>query len=157
MGVKLVRRVAADLLGRGESSIRLKGASIEDINKAITRDDVRELIKSGKVYALNEKHNLSAYGKETRKKRLEGRKRGPGRKKGTKKTRAGVEYKKKIRAQRRIIKDLKEKGVIDNSMFKQFYRLVKGGTFQTKVSLINHIKGTGVSISEDEFKRLKHI
>jgi Ribosomal protein L19E len=64
MGVKLVRRVAADLLGRGESSIRLKGASIEDINKAITRDDVRELIKSGKVYALNEKHNLSVYGRK---------------------------------------------------------------------------------------------
>ncbi|MCL4362959.1 50S ribosomal protein L19e [Candidatus Marsarchaeota archaeon] len=157
MSIKLTRRIGALILKRGRNSIRIKPDSIDDAKKAITREDIRSLISKGGVYALEEKHNESRYAKGLAEKKAEGRRRGPGRRKGTTKARTGMTYKKKIRAQRRIIKDLKATKAIDNEMFKEFYALVKGGTFQNKASLINHMKGKGVKIDDELFKKLKHM
>ncbi len=157
MTIKLTKRVAADILGRGVSSIRVRDLGIEEAEKAITREDVRKLITDGNVYALKEKHNVSLYGKLMKEKRAQGRRRGTGRKRGTSKARRSVEYKKKIRAQRRVLLSLKADNTIDNVLFKQFYKLVRGGTFQSKASLLGHIKSKGVNVSEERFKQLKHI
>lgn len=157
MSIKLTRRIGALILKRGKNSVRIKPDSIEDAKKAITREDIRSLISKGGVYALKEKHNESRYAKGLIEKKREGRRRGPGRRKGTVKARTGMTYKKKIRAQRRIIKELKATKAIDNELFKEFYALVKGGTFQNKASLINHMKGKGVQINDELFEKLKHM
>lgn len=156
MSIKLTKRIAAQVMRRGENAVKIKKDSVEDAKKAITRDDVRALISKGAIYATKEKHNESRYGSELHSKRQEGRARGPGRKKGTYRARTGVMYKKKVRAQRRIISMLKEQKIIDNELYKKFYALVKGGTFVTKVQLINHIKGTGVKIDDEMFNKLRH-
>lgn len=157
MSIKLTRRVAADLLGRGTSAVRIKEDAIPEAEKAITRDDVRALIQKGLVYAEKKKHNISAYGKILKEKRGQGRKRGTGKRRGTEKARASVEYKKRVRAQRRVLAQLKQEKAFNNEKFKEFYRLVKGGTFASKASLLGHIKGDGIQISDEQFKKLKHI
>lgn len=157
MSIKLAKRAASSIMRRGVSSIRISKGSLEDASKAITKEDVRALIKSGKMYAVKEGKNLSLHGKELKKKRRKGRARGPGRRKGSTKARTGVLYKKKVRAQRRIIGDLKAKGEIDNTVFKRYYALVKGGTFPTKMSLINHIRNSGISMTDERAKELKSI
>jgi len=157
MSVKLTRRIAAELMERGESAVRIKPDAIADAKKAITREDVRTLIKNGSIYALKEKHNLSAYSKVLKEKRKKGRRRGQGRRKGTKKARGMLEYKKKIRGQRRVIKALKAESVIDNDAFKKYYALVKGGNFVSKASLLNHIINDGVKINEEKAKQLRHM
>ena len=157
MSIKLTKRVAANILKRGVSSIRIKSDAIEDAGKAITREDVRALIKNGRVYALKEKENISMYSKVLKEKRAKGRRRGKGRKKGTRKARGMMTYQKKVRAQRRILSELKKEKAINNEMFKKFYALVKGGSFQTKMTLINHIKSKGVSITDEQMNKLKHI
>jgi large subunit ribosomal protein L19e len=157
MSIKLAKRAAAGILDRGVSSIRIANGSVEDAAKAITKEDVRALIKSGKIYALKEKPNLSLHGLELKRKRRKGRGRGPGRRKGTTRARQGLPYQKKVRAQRRLIKEMKAKNELDNAMFRKYYALVKGGTFPTKVSLINHIRSSGVQITEERAKELKSI
>ncbi|MCL5101904.1 MAG: hypothetical protein M1544_00905 [Candidatus Marsarchaeota archaeon] len=157
MSVKLTKRVAADILKRGETSIKIKPSAIDDAKKAITRDDVKELIKNGSIYAIVEKHNKSRYGKDLKKKRAEGRKRGPGKKKGTKKVRGTANHMKRMRSQRRILAALKEDKTISNEQYKEFYALVKGGTFQTKATLLNHIRSKGVAINDERLEKLKHI
>ncbi|MFI5412701.1 MAG: 50S ribosomal protein L19e [Candidatus Micrarchaeales archaeon] len=157
MSIKITKRTAAKLLKRGISSIRIKDAGLEDADKAITREDVRRLISAGNVYAQVEKHNVSVYGKLMKEKRAQGRRRGSGRKKGTLKARGSVEHKKRIRAQRRVLIKLKEDKVINNELFKGFYRLVRGGTFVSKASLLGHIRSHGVTLTEEKFKELKHI
>jgi large subunit ribosomal protein L19e len=157
MSVKLTKRVAADIMKRGETSIRIKPSAIDDAKKAITRDDVKELIKSGSIYAMAEKHNVSRYGKSLKKKRAEGRKRGPGKKKGTRKTRSTANHMKRMRSQRRILAALKSDKTINNEQYKEFYALVKGGTFQTKLTLLNHIRSRGVEINDERLEKLKHI
>jgi large subunit ribosomal protein L19e len=157
MSVKLTKRVASDIMKRGERSIRIKPNAIDDAKKAITRDDVKDLIKKGSIYAIVEKHNISKYGKSLKKKRAEGRKRGPGKKKGTRKTRSTANHMKRMRSQRRILAALKTDKTINNDQYKEFYALVKGGTFQTKATLLNHIKSKGVELSPERLEKLKHI
>lgn len=157
MSIKLTRRIASELMSRGESAIRIKPEFIPDVKKALTREDVRQLIKEGKVYALKEKRNLSAYAKVLREKRAKGRRRGPGRRKGTERARGTVEYKKRIRGQRRALKALKEDRSIDNEAFKKYYALVKGGTFISKAALISRIRSDGLTLDEEKAKKLRHI
>jgi len=157
MSVKLTRRMAADLLSRGESGIKIKPGAIKDAEKAITREDVRNLIKNGSIYATKVKHNISAYSKVLKAKRIKGRRRGTGRRKGTLKARGTVEYKKRIRGQRRVLKALKSENIVDNERFKRYYALVKGGNFASKASLLSHILNDGVAIKEEKMKELKHM
>ncbi len=157
MSIKLTKRIAAEVLVRGERSIRIKEGLEAEAAKAITREDVRVLVKNGTVYALPEKHNQSLYGKALKIKRFKGRRRGTGRKRGTTNARASIEYKKKVRGQRRVLASLKEDKTISNELYKQFYKLVRGGTFASKASLINHIKGHGVTISDERAEKLRHI
>ncbi len=156
MSIKLTKRAAAALLKRGVSSVRIAEGSLGDAKKALTKDDVRELVKAGKIYALPAKKNASLHGKELREKRRMGRSRGHGRRKGTSNARTGYSYKKKVRAQRRVLKALKKSGEINNATFKRYYALVKGGTFQTKMSMINHIRG-GVKIADERAAELKKL
>lgn len=156
MSIKLTKRAAAQIMKRGVNSVRIQDGALEDAKKAITKEDVRALIKSGKVYAIKERTTLSLHGKELREKRHAGRARGPGRRKGAYKARRGSPYVKKVRAQRRILASLKGSGEMDNATFKRYYALVKGGTFQTKLSLINHIR-TGVKMSDERAAELKRL
>lgn len=157
MSVKLTRRIAAELMGRGESKVRIKHDRVDDAKKAITREDVRTLIANGGVYAIKPKHNLSLYSKELREKRNKGRRRGPGRRKGTLKARQGLTYGKKIRGQRRVLGALKREKIIDNISFKKYYKLVKGGNFQTKAQLLSHITADGVKIEPTKLEQLRHL
>ena len=156
MSVKLTRRIASELLGRGATKIRFRPEAVPDAEKALTRDDVRAMIKSGSVYATPEKHNLSLHGKSLNAKREQGRKRGHGKRRGTAKARGGVGYKKEIRAQRRVLAQLKSDKTIDNELFKKLYLLVKGGTFSNKVTLLNRIRSEGIAIDDQKFEKLRH-
>ncbi len=156
MGLKLARRLAADMLGRGESSVRFKEGSLAEAQKAITREDVRRLITSGGIYAIPKKRNKSIHGLVLRMKRAGGRRRGRGSRSGSLKARGTVEHKKRVRGQRRVLAALKQSDVIDNEAFKKLYRLVKGGTFPSKVSLLNRIRSEGIKISDEQFEKLRH-
>ncbi|MGC8652158.1 MAG: 50S ribosomal protein L19e [Candidatus Micrarchaeia archaeon] len=157
MSLKTTKRMASELLTRGLSSVRVKPSAIGDAEKALTKDDVREMIKRGDIYTIKEKHNMSIYGKMLNKKRSKGRKRGRGRRKGTRKARAKDTYAKRARALRRVLITLKSDSTIDNKTFKTLYRLARGGNFASKASLLNHIRTMGIEISDEKFEKLRHM
>ncbi len=155
MTIKFVKRVAGELLGRGENAIKIKQSAIEDAEKALTRDDVKRLIQQGDVFAEPPKHNLSLHGKILKQKRVKGRKRGPGKRKGTYKARAGRSWERQVRSQRYLLRRLKEIGKIDTKTFKRFYALIKGNAFPDKRSLVLHLNNEGVSLSQEELKQIE--
>ncbi len=154
MTLQFTKRVASQLLGRGISAIRIKPTAIEEAKKAITRDDVRKLIKDGNVFAIKAKHNISMNSKILKKKREEGRRRGIGRRRGTAKARQGISWEKKIRSQRLLLQELKAMGKIDSKQFKRFYMLSKGNAFPNKASMLLHMKDQGISISDEELTKI---
>jgi len=148
MSIKLTKRIAGEILKRGTSSIRIRQGSQEDARKAITRDDVRKMIKEGAISAQKERSDVYKRVKAPK------RKRGAGKRKGTRKARQGSPWKKKARSQRMLLKKLREMSKIDKEMFRKYYRLVKGSTFPDKRSLLLHLSDDGVAVSEAEMKTI---
>ncbi len=154
MTIKFAKRVASDLLHRGSSSIRISSASLEDAEKAITRDDVRRLIKSGGIFALKAKHNASSRSKILKEKRAEGRRRGIGRRRGTRQARRGISWEKKVRSQRTFLKKLKELQKLDTATFNTLYGQVKGNVYANKAALVIHLRDQGIVITDEEIKKI---
>jgi large subunit ribosomal protein L19e len=148
MSIKLTKRLASSILGRGESSIRIRQGAYEEARKAMTRDDVRKLIGSGEIFALKKKSEVYKKAKPLK------RKRGAGKRKGTRKARQGILWSKKVRSQRLLLSRLRETGKIDRRVFRRYYRLVKGNSFPDKRSLLLHLGDEGVAVSEDELKQI---
>lgn len=154
MGMRFAKRAAGAILNRGINAIRIKPEANVDAAKALTKDDIRKLIAKGDIYALKAKHNQSEGAKLLKQARSEGRSRGMGSRRGTRKRRIGRTWEKKVRSQRRLLKELKFMEKIDTKTFTHFYRQIKGNQFETKANLLLQLREHGVSISEDEVKKI---
>ncbi len=132
--VSIQKRLAAKVLKRGISRVWLDPAKMKDIEKAITRWDIRKIIKMGEIKALPQRIK----GK-TRYKKV---KRGPGSRKGKKY--AIVPRKSRwmstVRPQRRMLKELKSAGQLENANYRKLYNLVKGGMFRSRAHLRLYIE-----------------
>ncbi|MCL4553436.1 MAG: 50S ribosomal protein L19e [Candidatus Marsarchaeota archaeon] len=154
MTIKFAKRVAASIMRRGVNAIRIKPGSYDEVDKALTRDDVRKLIGTGSVFAVGEKHNASTRSKRLHQKRSEGRSRGPGWRRGTQKARRGRVWEKKVRSQRLFLKKLKSMGKVDTKTFNRLYGQIKGNAYASKGALVLHLEDQGIKISEDEMKQI---
>ncbi len=123
MDLKDKRRLAADILKVGVSRVRFDPDEAESIADAITRASIRDLIKKGVIWAAPKK------GVSRGRHRGKKVKRGHGSRKGTKTARAGKKSRwvTHVRALRRRLKMLKERGVITGKVFNQIYLKIKGG------------------------------
>jgi large subunit ribosomal protein L19e len=125
----LQKKLAAKILKVGESKVWLNPASAKDIEAAITKIDVRRLIKKGIIKTLPDKVRMP---REKVK-----RKKGPGRRKGAKG--AIVTSKQRwistVRPLRRMLKELRATGQIDKQTYRKIYLLVKGGMFRSRSHL----------------------
>ncbi len=137
-----VKRMAASILKCGVTKIWIAPDKLKEAEKAITREDVKRLIKRGviKKRAEDKGENPEKKRKMLQKKR--GRRRGPGSRKGAKGARQGqkTEWLKKVRAQRKLIKELRDKGLLERNAYRKVYRLVKGGMFRSKKHLLTYLK-----------------
>ena len=114
------------------------GISKEDVKKAITTADIKKLISKGYIKKRQEKIKRP---KEPRKRR-----KGPGRRKGAK----GARLTKKrrwintIRPLRRMLKELRDKGMIERSTYRKVYRLIKSGSFRSRAHLKLYLQQHGL-------------
>ncbi|MCC6017449.1 MAG: 50S ribosomal protein L19e [archaeon YNP-WB-040] len=128
--LRSVRRMAAEILKVGENRVWINPEEIERVSEAITREDVKSLIKEGIIKKRAEK-GISK--KEKRKRR------GPGSRKGPSISRK-VKWIMKVRAQRKFIRELKAKKVISESTYRMLYRMVKGNAFNSISQIKTFIK-----------------
>ncbi|MEM3712114.1 MAG: 50S ribosomal protein L19e [Thermoproteota archaeon] len=133
MGVGTVRRLAADILKVGESRIWIDPERLEDVENAVTRADVRRLIKSGAI------RKRPASTPSRGRVRIRSGRRGPGSRKGSKSARVSVKWVEKVRAQRRLLKELRNRKIISRKMYRRLYLMVKGGMFASRRALMNYV------------------
>jgi large subunit ribosomal protein L19e len=136
--MKLQKKLAADVKGISKSRVKVNPANREQIKEAITKFDIRKLIRD-KVIKILPKHGGSrARTRKIHAQKKKGRRRGLGVRKGT----AGARQKRKegwmlkIRAQRKLLKSLKESKLIDSKSYHMLYKKAKGGYFRS----VAHIK-----------------
>lgn len=145
MGTSLgtIKRMAADILGVGVSRVWIDPEQLDRVATAITRDDVKKLVKDSIIKVKTEKSISRFRWKRVRKQRAKGLRKGLGSRKGTL-----VDEKKvwmaKVKALRKFLKDLRKRRLITRSTYRMLYIMVKGGAFQTRAQLKLYLKEKGL-------------
>ena len=142
MNLKPQRRMAAEILKCGENRVYFDPYLIEDISLAITREDIRNLIKQG-IIQKKYKQGISNQRKKVQHARKKkGRARGLGKRKGTKHARSPKKknWIKRIRPLRRELKKLRDRRQITATNYRKLYKNAKGGMFTSVAQLNRYIK-----------------
>ncbi|MBQ03904.1 50S ribosomal protein L19e [Candidatus Bathyarchaeota archaeon] len=141
MNLKNQRRLAASVLDVGKNRIYFDPESIEDIDTAITRNEIRKLINDGVIKALPLRTTSRGRARVNLAQKKAKRRKGPGSRKGAKfsvisrKTR----WIGKIRSQRRRLKRLRKRRTITVRTYRNLYRKAKGGIFRSVAELERYI------------------
>ncbi|WP_338601076.1 50S ribosomal protein L19e [Sulfolobus tengchongensis] len=127
------KKLAAAVAGVGISRVKIIQDYIDEVQGALTRDDVRKLINEGKIVILKKTGISGGRLKERKKKRSlksEGRKAGS--RKGKKGARANSKemWVKRIRKIRAYLRWLRDHKVIDTHTYRELYLKAKGGNFK---------------------------
>ncbi|PGF16775.1 50S ribosomal protein L19e [Natrinema sp. CBA1119] len=135
------KRLAADVMDVGKNRVWFDPDAQGDIAEAITRDEIRELVDEGRIQADEPSGNSRGRARERNAKRAYGHQNGQGKRRGKKGARQNEkeEWQKKIRAQRRKLRDLRDKGELTPTQYRTLYKKAGGGEFRSVQYLLNYI------------------
>ncbi len=144
--LSLQKRLAAEILGVGESRIWIDPERIDEVADAITKNEIRGLIKSGVIRVKPVHKNSRERWRKRHKQEKKGRRRGYGKRKGRKTARKDrkEDWMNRIRKIRRYLRYLRDHGIIDRRTYRRLYMLAKGGTFHSLASLKHYMKEKGI-------------
>ncbi len=138
MELTQVKRMAAAVLGKGIN--RIKIVKPTQAAQAMTKDDVRALIKSGSIIVRRMKGMSRVRARKTAAQKKKSRQRGRGSRKGS----YGARVKRKetwmikVRSLRRQLNELKPK--LQPKSYQTLYSMIKGGYFRSKGHLKLYVK-----------------
>lgn len=146
MKLNTQRRLAAKILGVGVNRVWIDPTRIEDVSAAITRDDVQRFIRDGVIKARPERGISRARTRARLLKRKKGRRHGAGSRRGTAKARQPKKaaWIKTVRPLRSMLRELRDKDIIEAREYRRIYRMIKGGSFRSKAHLQTYLKERGI-------------
>lgn len=152
MNLKTQKRMAAEILGVGEGRVWLDPERASEVSTAITKADIRQLINDGAIEAKSKESVSRGSAREKDEQKDKGRRSGPGRRKGSKGGRKPEkeEWMDKVRALREELRDLRDEGTIDSSLYRDLYKRVKGGSFRSRSHLRNYLEERGILGEESD-------
>jgi large subunit ribosomal protein L19e len=136
------RRVASTLLKCGVHRVWIDPNRSEDVAFAVTRDDVRNLIKSGSVRAKQKAGSSKGRIRFANAQRKKGKRKGQGSRKGAKYARFPKKRRwiSTIRPIRRQLCEFRDQNIIEKNVYRKYYLYSKGGMFKNKGHLVAHLK-----------------
>jgi large subunit ribosomal protein L19e len=146
------RRMAASLLKCGANRVWMDHDRIDEIAKAVTKEDIRVLI-NGKAIKSRQIRGISSGRKNFNAKQKEkGRRRGHGSRKGAKYARLPRKERwiRTIRPLRSYLKTLRDEKQIDKTTYRRYYRKAKGGEFRSTNHLKTHLMTDGIIKEEKQ-------
>ncbi|MFA5333342.1 MAG: 50S ribosomal protein L19e [Candidatus Nanoarchaeia archaeon] len=136
MNLNNQKKLAAKTFKVGKKRIKLNPEKKDKLKDAITRFDIRKL--KGTAITVESKKGVSkARSNKLKEQKKKGRKKGPGSKKGAKYSRISRKqlWINKVRIQRKLIKELKQKSILSKEFYRKIYNMVSGGFFRSKAHL----------------------
>jgi len=137
------RRLTAEILKIGQNRVWLDPERLDDVETAITREEIRKLIHEKVIQPRPEKGVSRSRARVLHMKKKKGLRRGPGKRSKPKTSKKKI-WMKKIRALRRRLRELKEKRIIAESTYRQFYKMAGSGVFESIAELERRIKAKGL-------------
>lgn len=140
MGLKTQKRLAAAVMKAGKGRIRL--TDTKEVREAITRADMRALIKKGLAVKIQKKGSARVSAKQRLAQKAKGRRSSMGSRKG--KLGARLDRKqlwiKQTRGLRRLLAGLEERGLVEKGDYKRVYRMIKGNAFRNRKHLMFYLR-----------------
>jgi len=135
------KRLAAALLKVGVTRVWMDPERLEDIATAITREDIRGLISEGVVKRRAVVGISRGRARARDIKRAKGHLKGHGSRRGAAGARDPKKnrWMRKIRAQRKVLKEMRDEKTIDAHNYRILYRKAKGGEFRNIAHLKSYI------------------
>ncbi len=156
MKLTVQKRLASRLLKVGQNKVKFDPERVNDIKEAITSADLRTLIKEGAVVKEKPKGVSKSRSRKVKLQKKKGRRKGHGSRKGkaTARTEKKETWINRIRAQRKLLSSLKEKGKITKETYSLLYKKAKGGFFRSKRHLLLYLEEQNL-IQKTETKETK--
>jgi len=137
MELNKIKKLAANILGVGVNRVKIKDK--EKAGEAMTRDDVRTLLKQGKLEVKPIKGTSRVRARIRKAQKKKGRRSGRGTRRGPKKARTPRKevWMRKVRALRRQLKKIKKE--LKPGKYRKLYNMIKGGYFRDKGHLMLYV------------------
>lgn len=134
MDLSSQKRMAADVLDIGQNRVWIDPGRADEVENAITKQDIRNLIESGVIQKKDKQGNSRGRARESDAQQHKGRQKGPGRRQGSKEGRkkSKDEWKEQIRAIRTELKEMRDSDELTSSQYRELYNRAKGGFFRNK-------------------------
>ena len=136
------RRLAAQILKIGQNRVWIDPERTQDVEGAITREEIRKLIHERIIVASVEKGVSRGRAKVVQEKKRSGRRKGPGSHGGS--PHATISKKEawmtKIRSLRKKVRELKASRVITETTYSQVYRMAGSGRFESIADMERYLK-----------------
>lgn len=146
------RRMAASILKCGKNRVWMDQDRLDEIAQAVTKDDIRVLIKGNAIQTRQKKGISKGRKRYTMNQKRKGRRRGHGSRKGAKYARFPRKKRwiKTIRPLRSLLRELRENGSITPTVYRRYYMKAKGGEFRSRRHLKSHLIADGVIKQKEE-------
>ena len=146
MGLKNQRRLAAAVLKCGQHRVWINPEEVEEVEKAVTKRDIRNLVKKGTIKAKQKQGVSRGRARAVHAQRKKGRRQGHGSRKGTAYARRPRKRRwiLTIRPIRAYLRDLRRQEVITPMQYRRYYVRAKGGEFRSTSHLRTHLIMEGV-------------
>lgn len=138
MELNQVKKVAAKVMKIGVT--RVKIVDEEKVQQAMTKDDIRGLIKQGAIVQKRKVGVSRVRAKMIAAQKKKGRRKGQGKRKGASKARSGRKKKvwmKSVRSQRKTLRETKAK--LGERHYRKLYKMISRGYFTSKAHLRKYI------------------
>lgn len=145
MKLKSQKQLASRALGISPKRIKFQIKTSEDkkeFSEIISRENIRELVQDGKIKTYNVRGNSRTRANKIAAQKKKGRQMGHGSRKGTANARLKDKTKwiVKLRSMRKLLRDMKEEGKLETSVYRDLYRKAKGNFFRNKKHIMLYIK-----------------
>jgi large subunit ribosomal protein L19e len=140
--LKSQRRLAAQILNIGENRVWMDPDKTDDVEAAITREEIRKLVHEGTIRPLPEKGVSRGRARVLHEKRKRGRRSGTGSRTGSAHSRitrkeAWITHIRALRARLNVLKAAK---TITPTNYRQMYKMASSGRFESIADLENYLK-----------------
>ena len=155
MNLKVQRRIAAGILKCGSDRVIFNKDKLDNIKEAITKADIKSLIKNGIIIAKKKKGVSRVRAKFIAHQKDLGRRRGLGSRKGKKTARqpSKKSWMTKVRTQRDLLLTLRNKNLIPRDSYRNLYRKVSGGFFRSRRHIRIYLKENNILMEKKNVNR----
>ena len=128
------------------SRVKIDTARMEDVDAAITREEIRRLVHEGAIRIVQKKGISRGRFKAIQTQKKKGRRKGT----GTRRGKTGARSPKKtswvrgVRAVRRRLRELRDRKELPDHAYRHLYLMIKGGTFRSVSRLEQYLETQGL-------------